>query len=276
MTDLATRLQESAAYIRNQTDAKPPIGIVLGTGLGGLGEHVRADLRIPFSDIPHLSGTSVQSHSGDVVFGNINGTPVVVMEGRLHYYEGFDLADIVYPVQLMHALGCERLILSNAAGCLNPDFKLGDLMIIEDHINLPGLCGVNPLIGTNDESLGVRFPDMSAPYSRRLIDLAHASASELDLKLREGVYVMVTGPSLETRAEYRMLRNMGADVVGMSTLPEVLAARHLGLEVAAFSIATDMCIPETLKEANIEEIIKTASKAEPKLTALVRNLVTKI
>ncbi|MHC4841075.1 MAG: purine-nucleoside phosphorylase [Planctomycetota bacterium] len=276
MTDLATQLKESAEFIRSKTDLAPSIGIVLGTGLSGLGEHVKADLRIPFSEIPHLSGTSVQSHSGEVVFGSIEGTPVVVMEGRLHYYEGFDLADIVYPVRLMHALGCDKLVLSNAAGCLNPDYDLGDLMIINDHINLPGLCGVNPLVGPNDEDLGARFPDMSAPYSQRVIDLAKTTAVELDLNLREGVYVMVTGPNLETKAEYRMLRNLGADVVGMSTLPEVVAARHLGLEVAAFSIATDMCIPETLEEANIEKIIKTASEAEPKLTALVSKLVGKL
>ncbi|MCF6227730.1 MAG: purine-nucleoside phosphorylase [Planctomycetes bacterium] len=276
MTDLAGKLKESAGFVRSKTQLAPTIGIVLGTGLGGFGDKVDAEIRIPFSEIPHLSGTSVQSHSGDVVFGKIEGTPVVVMEGRLHYYEGFAQADIVYPVQLMKALGCEKLILSNAAGCLNPDYDLGDLMIIEDHINLPGLCGINPLIGPNDEDLGPRFPDMSAPYSRRIIDLAHQAAQELELTLREGVYIMVTGPNLETRAEYRMLRNLGADVVGMSTLPEVVAARHLGLEVTAFSIATDMCIADELEEANIEQIIKTASEAEPKLTALVSKLVGKI
>lgn len=273
MNNLARKLSESAAYIKSKTKLAPNIGIVLGTGLSGLGADVQIDARIPFDDIPHLKSTTVQSHGGDVLVGHLGETPVVVLEGRLHYYEGHSLADIVYPVQLIHALGCKQLILSNAAGCLNPEYELGDLMIINDHINLPGICGVNPLIGPNEEALGPRFPDMSAPYSQRLIDLSQAAAKNLDLTLREGVYIMVTGPNLETKAEYRMLRNLGADVVGMSTLPEVVAARHLGLEVAAFSIATDMCIADELEEANIEQIIKTASEAEPKMTALVSKLI---
>jgi len=273
---MSTQAKTAAEFILGKTDLRAKIGIVLGTGLGGLGKDVKADLRIPFTDIPGMAGATVQSHSGELVAGHLGDTPVFVLEGRLHYYEGHDLRDIVYPVRVLKALGCDTLILSNAAGGMNPDWQLGDLMVIDDHINLPGICGINPLIGPNDESEGPRFPDMSRPYDPELVQLAHEVAKGQGLNLREGVYVMVTGPNLETRAEYRMLRNLGADVVGMSTLPEVVAARHAGMRVAAFSIVTDMCIPETLEEANIETIIKTASEAEPKLTALVKEFVGRI
>ncbi|MBK8205742.1 MAG: purine-nucleoside phosphorylase [Planctomycetes bacterium] len=273
MSILQQHLQESVRAIRERTKVKARVGIVLGTGLGALGKEVQAELRMPFSQIPHMASASVQSHSGELVAGTLNGTPVYVLEGRLHYYEGHRLSDIVYPVRLLHALGCEVLVLSNAAGGLNAAWALGDLMVIEDHINLPGLVGANPLVGPNDEAVGPRFPDMSRPYDRKLIESAHAAAKATGLSLREGVYVMVTGPNLETRAEYRMLRNLGADVVGMSTLPEVVAARHVGMRVVAFSIVTDLCIPETLEEADIDTIIKTASAAEPKLTKLVKQMV---
>jgi purine-nucleoside phosphorylase len=274
MNELRKNLEDSVAYIRKHCQLSARIGIVLGTGLGALGKEVQAQARIPFSEIPNMADATVQSHGGELVAGTLNGTPVFVLEGRLHYYEGHSLADIVYPVRLLHALGCDTLILSNAAGGMNPDWQLGDLMVIEDHINLPGICGVNPLVGHNDDALGPRFPDMSRPYDPALIKAAHAAAGEEGLALREGVYVMVTGPNLETRAEYRMLRMLGADVVGMSTLPEVVAARHLGMRVAAFSIVTDMCLPDQLEEANIEQIIATAGAAEPKLTRLVKRLVS--
>lgn len=273
MSLLKQHLDESVRAIATRTSIKAKVGIVLGTGLGALGKEVEAELRMPFSRIPHMANSSVQSHSGEFVAGTLNGTPVYVLEGRLHFYEGHRLSDIVYPVRLLHALGCEVLVLSNAAGGLNPAWSLGDLMVIDDHINLPGLAGVNPLVGPNDDALGPRFPDMSRPYDPALIKAAHKAAEETGLKLREGVYVMVTGPNLETRAEYRMLRNLGADVVGMSTVPEVVAARHLGMRVVAFSIVTDLCIPETLEEADIETIIKTANAAEPKLTGLVKAMV---
>jgi purine-nucleoside phosphorylase len=276
MTELKQQLEASVRAIRERTQFKAKVGIVLGTGLGALGKEVKSELRIPFTAIPHMAGATVQSHGGDFVAGTLAGTPVFVMEGRLHYYEGHHLADIVYPVRLLHALGCEVLILSNAAGGMNPDWALGDLMVIDDHINLPGLVGVGPLIGPNDDSLGPRFPDMSRPYDPALIETAHAAAKEEGLALRQGVYVMVTGPNLETRAEYRMLRNLGADVVGMSTLPEVIAARHLNMQVAAFSIVTDMCLPDELEEANIEKIIATAGAAEPKLTRVVKRMVGKL
>lgn len=273
MKTLREKLDEAVQALRAKTGLDAKVGIVLGTGLGGLGKDVKAEVRVPFSEIPHMAQASVQSHSGEFVAGSLNGTPVFVFEGRLHFYEGHDLEDIVYPVRLLQALGCEILVLSNAAGGLNPDWALGDLMLIEDHINLPGLVGASPLVGPNDESLGPRFPDMSRPYDTELLKLSHAAAKENSLSLREGTYVWVTGPTLETRAEYRMLRNMGADVVGMSTVPEVIAARHLGMRVVAFSIVTDLCIPETLEEADIDTIIKTAGEAEPKLTAIVKTLV---
>lgn len=273
MSEVAERMQEAASAVRVHTRLDARVGIVLGTGLGALGKEVKAEARIPYSRIPHMGRTSVQSHSGELVAGRLGKTPVFVLEGRLHFYEGHSLDDIVFPVRLLKALGCDTVILSNAAGGLNPKWKLGDLMVIDDHINLPGLAGVSPLIGPNDDTLGPRFPDMSAPYDAGLIKKTVAAGKKLKLPLRRGVYVMVTGPNLETRAEYRMLRNLGADVVGMSTVPEVIAARHLGMKVAAFSIVTDMCIPDELEEANIDRIIATAAKAEPKLTRLVKELV---
>lgn len=276
MSEIAERMQEAAAAVRVHTRLEAKVGIVLGTGLGALGKEVEAETRIPYARIPNMGKTSVQSHSGELVAGKLGKTPVFVLEGRLHYYEGHPLEDIVFPVRLLKALGCDTVILSNAAGGLNPKWKLGDLMMIDDHINLPGLAGVSPLLGPNDEELGPRFPDMSAPYDPALIKKAVAAAKKQKLQLRKGVYVMVTGPNLETRAEYRMLRNLGADVVGMSTVPEVIAARHLGMKVAAFSIVTDMCLPDELEEANIDRIIATAGKAEPKLTKLVKALVASL
>lgn len=273
MSNLKDQLESSVGAIRGRTQLNAKVGIVLGTGLGALGKEVKAELRIPFTEIPGMAGATVQSHGGEFVAGTLNGTPVFVLEGRLHFYEGHSLANIVYPARLLHALGCDTLVLSNAAGGLNPDWQLGDLMVIDDHINLPGIVGANPLIGPNDEALGPRFPDMSRPYDPALITAAHEAAKAEGLALRQGVYVMVTGPNLETRAEYRMLRMLGADVVGMSTLPEVVAARHLGMRVVAFSIVTDMCLPDELEEANIEQIIATAGAAEPKLTRLVKRLV---
>ena len=273
MPSLKEQLDEAVAAIRAKTKLNAKVGIVLGTGLGALGKEVEAEARVPFNEIPHMASASVQSHSGEFVAGKLNGTDVFVFEGRLHFYEGHKLEDIVFPVRLLKALGCDTVVLSNAAGGLNLDWNLGDLMVIDDHINLPGLVGASPLMGPNDESLGPRFPDMSAPYDPELKKQAHAAANEHGLELREGVYVWVTGPTLETRAEYRMLRNFGADVVGMSTVPEVIAARHMGMRVVAFSICTDMCDPDHLEECDIDVIIKTAGEAEPKLTKIVKTLV---
>lgn len=273
MPSLKEQLEQAVTSIHGKTKVRAKVGIVLGTGLGALGKEVEADVRIAFGEIPGMAKASVQSHGGEFVAGRLNGTDVYVFEGRLHFYEGHSLADIVYPVRLLKALGCDTVVLSNAAGGLNLDWKLGDLMVIDDHINLPGLVGTSPLLGPNDESIGPRFPDMSRPYDPELITKAHAAAKEHGLELREGVYVWVTGPTLETRAEYRMLRNFGADVVGMSTVPEVITARHMGMKVVAFSICTDMCDPDHLEEADIDTIIKTAGSAEPKLTKIVKSLV---
>jgi purine-nucleoside phosphorylase len=270
---LKEQLADAVSAIHGRTKVRARVGIVLGTGLGALGKEVKADARIPFGEIPHMGEAGVQSHSGEFVAGKLNGTDVYVFEGRLHYYEGHELHDIVFPVRLLKALGCDTLILSNAAGGLNLDWQLGDLMLIDDHINLPGLVGVSPLRGPNDDSLGPRFPDLSRPYDIELKARAHEAAAEHGIELREGVYIWVTGPTLETRAEYRMLRNLGADVVGMSTVPEVIAARHMGMRVVAFSICTDMCDPDNLEECDINVIIKTAGEAEPKLTKIVKSLV---
>ncbi|MBZ0136974.1 MAG: purine-nucleoside phosphorylase [Planctomycetes bacterium] len=273
MPSLKEQLNEAVAAIRGKTKLNAKVGVVLGTGLGALGKEVEAEARIPFKEIPHMAGASVQSHAGELVAGRLNGTDVFVFEGRLHFYEGHRLDDIVFPVRLLKALGCDTVVLSNAAGGLNLDWDLGDLMVIDDHINLPGLVGVSPLVGPNDESLGPRFPDLSRPYDLELKQRAHAAAKEHGLTLREGVYVWVAGPTLETRAEYRMLHNLGADVVGMSTVPEVIAARHMGMRVVAFSICTDKCDPDHLEECDINVIIKTAGDAEPKLTKIVKTLV---
>lgn len=273
MNELKRKLTETVSAIHSRTEVHAKVGIVLGTGLGALSNEVEVQTRIPFSAIPNMGHSSVQSHSGELVAGKLNDTDVYVLEGRLHYYEGHGLEGIVFPVQMLKALGCETVVFSNAAGGLNLDWNLGDLMVIDDHINLPGLVGTNALIGPNDDELGPRFPDMSCPYDRELIEKAHKAAKQNDVQLREGVYVWVTGPTLETRAEYRMLRSMGADVVGMSTVPEVVAARHMGMRVVAFSICTDMCNPSHLEEVDIETIIKTASEAEPKLTSIVKTLV---
>ncbi len=276
MPSLLDRLDASAEFLRPRVLTQAKVGIVLGTGLGGLADEVKVSARVAFEDIPNLAGTSVASHNGEFLAGKLNGTEVFVLDGRLHGYEGHSMEAIVFPVRLLARLGVKTVVLSNAAGGLNLKWKLGDIMVLNDHINLPGMAGLNPLVGPNDEKLGGRFPDMSEPYDRKLIKLAHEIAKQQKLKLREGVYVQVFGPNLETRAEYRFLRNMGADVVGMSTVPEVIAARHMGLKVVAFSIVTDLCDPDHLEEANIEKIIATAGEAEPKLTKLVKGLVGKL
>ncbi len=273
MPSLLEKLDAAAEFLRPRILAKAKVGIVLGTGLGRLAEEVKVSARVAFEEIPHLAKTSVASHTGEFLAGKLDGTDVFVLDGRLHGYEGHSMESIVFPVRLLGRLGVNTVVLSNAAGGLNLKWKLGDIMVLNDHINLPGMAGLNPLVGENEEKLGGRFPDMSEPYDRKLIKLAHEVAKKQKLKLREGVYVQVFGPNLETRAEYRFLRKMGADVVGMSTVPEVVAARHMGLKVVAFSIVTDLCDPDHLEEANIDKIIATAGEAEPKLTKLVKGLV---
>ena len=267
------QIEETTRVIRAKVSAEPKIGIILGTGLGGLGQKIEQPQALPYEAIPHFPRSTVESHKGQLVFGRLQGKPVVVMEGRFHCYEGYTPAEVTYPVRVMKALGAETLVVSNAAGGMNPSYKAGDLMAIADHINL---MGVNPLVGPNDERLGVRFPDLYGLYDERLISLADKIAKQEKIPLHRGVYVGVLGPNLETGAEYKFLRGIGADAVGMSTVPEVLVAVHSKMRVFAVSCVTDLCIPEALKPACIEEIIKVAAAAEPKLTTLISRLIAEI
>lgn len=259
-------IQEAAAAIRSRWDKKPDVGIVLGSGLGALVEKIDADVAIPYEEIPHFARSTVESHAGKLILGTLEGKTVVAMQGRFHYYEGFTPKQITFPIRVMKALGVETLIVSNACGGLNPQYKPGDVMFIEDHINL---LGMNPLIGPNDERLGPRFPDMLEPYSHELIEKARKVALEKGIHTHTGVYVAVAGPNFETRAEYRFLRGIGADVVGMSTVPEVIVAVHSGMKVLGISIITDMGLPDSLEPTSHEVIVANANKAEAKMTAIV-------
>ncbi|HEU4456017.1 MAG TPA: purine-nucleoside phosphorylase [Longimicrobium sp.] len=270
---LSARIAEAVEAIRARSAVKPEIGIILGTGLGGLAGRIQVETSIEYEDIPHFPLSTVESHGGRLLLGTLGGKPVVAMQGRFHLYEGYTPQQVSFPVRVMRALGAGTLVVSNACGGMNPLWAPGDLMLIADHINL---LGNNPLIGPNDDALGPRFPDMSEPYDRELQRLAKEVALELKVPLRTGVYVAVPGPNLETRAEYRMLRTMGADVVGMSTVPEVIVARHGGMRVMGISIITDACFPDSLEEANIAQIIATAGRAEPSLTRLVEGVIERM
>jgi purine-nucleoside phosphorylase len=273
MPELYDQVQEAARAIRAKWAGKPRVGIILGTGLGGLVEEVEAEATFPYGDVPHFPTSTAPGHKGRLVCGRLAGKTVMAMEGRFHFYEGYSLKQITLPVRVMRALGCEILVVSNACGGMNPQWQKGDLMLIEDHINL---LGDNPLIGPNDDRLGPRFPDMSQPYDRELIALTQRLALEEKIVCHKGVFVAVPGPNLETRAEYRFLRQGGADVVGMSTVPEVIVGVHCGLRNVGFSIITDMCLPDALEPASLEDIIATANAAEKKLRVLVRRLVQEI
>ncbi|MCR9115678.1 MAG: purine-nucleoside phosphorylase [bacterium] len=266
MLELYGQIEEAVAFIRSQWDGVPHAGIILGTGLGSLVEQVDVETSINYGDIPNFPQSTVVSHSGRLVCGKLNGLPVMAMEGRFHMYEGYALKQLTLPVRVMKEMGAELLVVSNACGGMNPNYRCGDVMLIDDQINL---LGDNPLIGINDDRLGPRFPDMCEPYDPQLIDHALAVARKEDIVAHKGVFVAVSGPNLETRAEYRFLRQIGADVVGMSTVPEVIVAVHAGMRVVGFSVITDMCLPDALKPANVEEIIAVANEAEPKLTKLV-------
>ncbi|MEO0079200.1 MAG: purine-nucleoside phosphorylase [candidate division WOR-3 bacterium] len=270
---LKERIRESVQAIRAKSAFKPELGIILGTGLGKLATQVEADSTIPYDTIPHFPVPTVESHRGRLILGVLSGRPVVVMQGRFHYYEGYEPQEITHPVRVMKELGIHTLLVSNAAGAVNPQFQPGDVAVITDHINL---TGHNPLRGPNDDTLGPRFPDMFQCYDPKLIELAETTASKLGITLRRGVYAWVTGPNLETAAEYRFIRIIGADLVGMSTVPEVIVARHAGLRVLGFSVVTDMGIPESLKPVNLAEVLRVAAEAEPKLTALVCEVVKQI
>lgn len=267
-------IQEATRFIQSRTYLKPTIGIILGTGLGALTNEIAIETTIPYETIPHFPLSTVEYHAGKLIFGTLAGKPVVVMQGRFHFYEGYTMPQITFPVRVMQQLGVQTLLVSNAAGGLNPDFATADLMVIDDHISL--LLPQNPLTGPHDPRFGDRWPDMSEPYRKDLIDRALALAPEIGISLRRGVYVSVTGPQLETRAEYRMLRQWGADAVGMSTVPEVIVAHQMGMAVFGISVITDMCLPDTLEKADISKIIAAATSAEPKLTALMRAMVEQL
>jgi purine-nucleoside phosphorylase len=273
MQQLFDRIQEAKKAIQSEWTGRPRVGIILGTGLGGLTEDIRAQAALPYSQVPHFPASTAPSHAGRLVGGLLGGKTVLAMEGRFHFYEGYSLQQITFPVRVMKALGCEILIVSNACGGMNPQFAKGDIMVIEDHVNL---MGDNPLIGSNDERLGPRFPDMSEPYDKGLIALTQRVALDEKIACQKGVFVAVPGPNLETRAEYRFLRGLGADCVGMSTVPEVIVGVHSGMRNLGFSIITDMCLPDALEPAVLEDIIATANVAEKKLRVLVRRLVEEL
>ncbi len=273
MSALRKDIEEAVAFLRTRTRMEPAIGIILGTGLGGLAEEIRQDVVVDYGDIPHFPVSTVESHHGKLIFGTLGNKPVVAMQGRFHSYEGYTLQQVSFPVRVMHFLGVRTLLISNAAGGMNPQYARGSIMVITDHINL---LGDNPLIGPNDDTLGPRFPDMSEPYSKALIALAEDVALELRIRIERGVFVAVQGPNLETRAEYRFLRLIGADAVGMSTVPEDIVANHMGIRVLGFSIITDECFPDALQPAVVEEIIAVAGKTEPKLTAIMKGVVERL
>ena len=267
------RIEAAAGVVRARIGVSPDIAIILGTGLGGLASVIDEAVAVEYGEIPGFPLSTVESHEGRLIAGSIWGRPVVAMQGRFHRYEGYSLQQVTFPVRVLRALGAGTLVVSNACGGMNPGWQAGDLMLLADHINL---LGDNPLIGPNDDRLGPRFPDMSQPYDPHLRAMAREVAAQQGTTLREGVYVAVTGPSLETRAEYRMLRGTGSDVVGMSTVPEVIVAVHAGMRVLGISIVTDMCIPETLEAASLERILAVAAAAEPRLTTLVAGVIAKL
>jgi purine-nucleoside phosphorylase len=270
---LFDRVEAAAAVVRGRSTLKPEVAIILGTGLGGLAREISVEAEVPYQSIPGFPLSTVETHAGRLLLGRLGRRPVVAMQGRFHRYEGYELQQVAFPVRVMHALGARTLVVSNACGGMNPLWSPGDLVLLSDHVNL---LGDNPLVGHNDERLGPRFPDMSAPYDPQLRELARGVALELGIVLREGVYVAVPGPNLETRAEYRMLRAIGADVVGMSTVPEVIVAVHQGMRVVGISIVTDQCLPDALEPADIDRIIATAAEAEPRLTRLITALVERM
>jgi purine-nucleoside phosphorylase len=270
---LFERVERAADLVRKRSPLVPEVGIILGTGLGGLAKQIAVDAKVPYAEITGFPLSTVETHAGKLLLGRLGGRPVVAMQGRFHRYEGYDLQQVTFPVRVLLALGARTLVVSNACGGMHPLWSPGDLVLISDHINL---LGDNPLVGPNDDRFGPRFPDMSAPYDPELRALARTAALELGIVLREGVYVAVPGPNLETRAEYRMLRALGADVVGMSTVPEVIVANHQGMRTIGISIITDQCLPDALEPADIGRIIATANRAEPNLTRLIAAVVERL
>jgi len=264
------QVNEATEWVKSQVSDLPRVGLILGTGLGALAEEMDVVSSLPYDEVPHFPVSTVESHRGRLLMGTLEGVPVVAMQGRFHLYEGYSAHQVTFPVRVLSTLGIETLLISNAAGGMNPLYVRGDLMLLSDHINLQGF---NPLEGPNVAEWGPRFPDMSEPYDSDLRQLAAGHALKLGIRLQEGVYVAVVGPNLETRAEYRFLRTIGADVVGMSTVPEVIVARHAGLRVMAISVVTDECFPDALEPVSMEEVIAAAGAAEPKLTAIMKAVV---
>lgn len=273
MIDLLRKIEEAVEYLKSQTQVEPSIGIVLGTGLGRLAQEIRGKATLSYEEIPHFVRSTVETHAGKLIFGELGRKEVMAMQGRFHFYEGYTMQEITFPVRVMRALGCKTIILSNAAGGLNPLFERGDMMIIVDHVNL---LGENPLKGPNIDTLGPRFPDMCDAYDPKLVELAEMIAMEERIPVKKGIYVAVSGPNLETRAEYRFLRIIGADAVGMSTVPEVIVARHMGMKVFGISIITDMGLPDVLAPVDIREILRVADEVEPGLTSLIKRMVERV
>ncbi|MDZ4803344.1 MAG: purine-nucleoside phosphorylase [Candidatus Eisenbacteria bacterium] len=273
MIPLRQQLDEAVSAIRKKAGLSPRLGLILGTGLGDASDAIEDAVAIPYHEIPHFPTSTVVSHSGQLILGHLSGQPVVAMKGRVHFYEGYTMQQVTFPIRVMRALGAEILVASNAVGGMNPLFDAGDIVCITDHINL---MGDNPLIGANDDTLGPRFPDMSEPYDKGLMRLAERVALDEKIKLQKGVFVAVAGPNLETRAEYRFLRALGADVVGMSLVPETIVAVHGGMRVLAFSVVTDACLPDALEAVDIERILATAARAEPVLSRLVSAVLKQI
>jgi purine-nucleoside phosphorylase len=272
-TDLLREIEEARAFVAARAALRPEVGIVLGTGLGQFVSAMKDAVAIPYADIPHFPHTKVESHAGDLVLGTLGARPTAVLSGRAHYYEGWSMRQVTFPVRVLRALGVDTLVVTNASGGMNPHYEAADIVAVVDHINL---MGDNPLIGPNEDSLGPRFPDMSEPYDRALLKAAHRVALEERIPLKEGVLAAVAGPNLETRAEYRFLRWAGADLVSMSLVPEAIVAAHAGMRLLAFSVVTDLCLPDALEAVEIGRILANAAKAEPNLTRLVTRVLAEL
>ncbi|ASS48281.1 MAG: purine-nucleoside phosphorylase [Candidatus Fluviicola riflensis] len=270
---LLEQMKEAADFISASTNVKPTVGIILGTGLGGLVKEIEIINEIPYEKIPHFPVSTVESHSGKLIFGNLGGKQVVAMQGRFHFYEGYNMQQVTFPVRVMKLLGIQQLFVSNASGGVNPDFVVGEIMILDDHINL---FPAHPLIGKNIDELGPRFPDMSEPYDHKMISLAKDIAAKNDIRVSVGTYAALTGPTLETPAEYGYVRAIGADAVGMSTIPEVIVARHMEIPCFAISIITDLGVPGKIQKVSLQDVIDVASRQEPKMTLIMRELISSI
>lgn len=271
--EFRAKRDEAVNFILEETNFQPEYLLILGTGLGQLADEIETEHVISYSDIPHFPISTVESHAGKLIFGKLGGKHVVAMQGRFHFYEGYTMQQIAFPVRVAKAIGAQTLLVSNACGGLNPNYSRGDIMLITDHINF---LGDNPLMGPNDDELGPRFPDMSEPYTERLLELAENVALENSIKLHQGVYLAATGPMLETKAEYRYMRLLGADVVGMSTVPEVISAVHMGMDVLGISVITDECFPDALEPVDIEDVLAAAAMAEPKMTQVIINVLERL